>query len=60
MHPRRINEIVHSKRGITADTAIRLAPYEEIWTNQQSNYALRVQRRATREKLEANTPLQVA
>ena len=25
--PRRINEIVHGKRGITADTAIRLARY---------------------------------
>ena len=25
--PRRINEIVHGKRGITADTAVRLAKY---------------------------------
>lgn len=33
--PRRINEIVHGKRGITADTAICLARYfgtsEEFW-----------------------------
>ena len=48
--PRRINEIVHGKRGITADTAIRLARYfgtsEEFWMNLQSNYELRWQRRA--------------
>ena len=44
--PRRINEIVHGKRGITADTAIRLARYfgtsEELWMNLQSNYELRL------------------
>ena len=48
--PRRINEIVHDKRGITADMAIRLARYfgtsEEFWMNLQSNYELRWQRRA--------------
>lgn len=27
--PRRINEIVHGKRGITADTAIKLSKYSE-------------------------------
>lgn len=62
--PRRINEIVHGKRGITADTAIRLARYfgtsEEFWMNLQANYELRVERRALRGKLEAITPLQVA
>ena len=35
--PRRINEIVHGKRGITADTALRLAKYfgtsAEFWIN---------------------------
>src|SRR5699024_1943616 len=40
--PRRINEFVHGKRGMTADTAIRLARYlgtaEEFWMNLQSNY----------------------
>ncbi|ALO68364.1 HigA family addiction module antitoxin [Arthrobacter alpinus] len=62
--PRRINEIVHGKRGITADTAIRLARYfgtsEELWMNLQSNYELRLERRALREKIEAIVPLQVA
>ncbi|HIY67560.1 MAG TPA: HigA family addiction module antidote protein [Candidatus Agrococcus pullicola] len=62
--PRRINEIVHGKRGITADTAIRLARYfgtsEEFWMNLQSNYALRLERRALRDKIAAITPLKVA
>lgn len=59
--PRRINEIVHGKRGITADTAIRLARYfgtsEEFWMNLQSNYELRMERRALRETVAAITPL---
>ena len=62
--PRRINEIVHGKRGITADTAIRLARYfgtsEELWMNLQSNYELRLERRALRDKVAAITPLHVA
>ncbi|MGI8417973.1 MAG: HigA family addiction module antitoxin [Nakamurella sp.] len=62
--PRRINEIVHGKRGITADTAIRLARYfgtsDELWMNLQSNYELRLERRALRDKLASITPLQVA
>ena len=62
--PRGINEIVHGKRGITADTAIRLARYfgtsEELWMNLQSNYELRLERRALRDKVAAITPLAVA
>lgn len=54
---RRINEIVHGKRGITADTALRLARYfgtsEELWMNLQSSFELRVERRALREKIAA-------
>lgn len=50
--PRRINEIVHGKRGITADTAVRLAKYfgtfAELWMNLQSLYELRLERRALR------------
>ena len=61
---RRINEIVHGKRGITADTAIRLARYfgtsEELWMNLQSNYELRIERRTLRDKVAAITPLKVA
>ncbi len=38
--PRRINEIVHRKRAITADTALRLARYfgtsEQFWMNLQT------------------------
>jgi len=62
--PRRINEIVHGKRGITADTAIRLARYfgtsEEFWMNLQSNYELRLERRALRDQVDAIAPLQSA
>ncbi len=47
--PRRINEIVIEKRGITADTALRLARYfgtsAEMWTGLQADYDLRVARR---------------
>jgi len=54
--PRRINEIVHGKRGITADTALRLAKYfgtsAEFWMNLQSDYELRLERRALRDQLE--------
>lgn len=62
--PRRISEIVHGKREMTADTATRLARYffgtsEELWMNLQSNYALRLERRPLRDK-GAITPLQVA
>lgn len=43
--PRRINEIVHGKRGITADTALRLARYfgttAEFWMGLQDEYELR-------------------
>ena len=42
--PRRINEIVHGKRGVTADTALRLAKYfgtsAEFWINLQCHYEL--------------------
>lgn len=62
--PWRINEIVHGKRGITADTAVRLAKYfgtpAKLWMNLQSQYELRLERRALREQLEAIAPLQTA
>ena len=45
---RRINEIVHGKRRITADTALRLARFfgtsESFWLNLQSRYDLEVER----------------
>ncbi len=46
--PRRINEIVHGKRAITADTALRLSRYfgtsEPFWMNLQAHYDLEVQK----------------
>jgi addiction module HigA family antidote len=46
VHPRRINEIVLGKRGITADTALRLARYfgtsPQFWLGLQTDYDLDV------------------
>jgi len=46
--PRRVNEIVLEKRGITADTALRLArcfgTSAEMWTGLQADYDLRLAR----------------
>ncbi|MEW6387354.1 MAG: HigA family addiction module antitoxin [Thermodesulfobacteriota bacterium] len=42
--PRRINEIVHGKRSVTADTALRLSRYfgmsPEFWLGLQADYDL--------------------
>ena len=44
--PRRINEIVHGKRRISADTALRLSRYfgtsEEFWLNLQTRFDLEI------------------
>ena len=62
--PRRINEIVHGKRGITADTALRLAKYfgtsAEFWMNLQSHYELDRAEDLAGEQIAAITPLQAA
>jgi addiction module HigA family antidote len=46
--PRRINEIVHGSRRVSADTALRLARYfgttERFWLNLQSRFDLEEQR----------------
>ena len=46
--PRRINEIVHGKRAITADTALRLARYfgtsERFWLNLQASHDLEIEK----------------
>lgn len=46
--PRRINEIVHGKRSISADTALRLSRYfglsERFWMNLQSRYDLELEK----------------
>ena len=45
---RRINEIVQGKRGVSADTALRLSRYfgtsERFWINLQSHYDLELQK----------------
>jgi addiction module HigA family antidote len=62
--PRRINEIVHGKRRITADTALRLARYfgttDRFWLNLQTRYDLEVERDRLAGELEAIHPLQPA
>ena len=54
--PRRINEIVLEKRGITADTALRLARFfgtsAEMWTGLQSDYDLRLARYEKQKQIE--------
>ncbi|MEW6111691.1 MAG: HigA family addiction module antitoxin [Thermodesulfobacteriota bacterium] len=54
--PRRINEIVHGKRGISADTALRLAQYfgtsAQFWMNLQADYDLEIAADAKAEKIE--------
>lgn len=46
--PRRINEIIHGKRSISADTALRLSRYfglsERFWLNVQTRYDIEVQK----------------
>ena len=46
--PRRVNEIVHGTRAISADTALRLARYfgtsERFWLNLQARYDLEIEK----------------
>ena len=45
----RVGDVVHARRSITADTALRLAIYfgttPEFWMNLQARYALKVSQR---------------
>jgi len=54
--PRRINEIVHGQRSITADTALRLARYfgtsERFWLNLQARHDLEVEKDRLGRRLE--------
>jgi addiction module HigA family antidote len=54
--PRRVNEIVHGTRAITADTALRLARYfgttDRFWLNLQARYDLEVERDRLGSRLE--------
>ncbi len=62
--PRRINEIVHGKRGITADTALRLGKFfgveAQFWMNLQSHYDLEVARDAIAGKLDRDVEVMKA
>lgn len=62
--PRRINEIVHGKRGITADTALRLGRYfgvsPQLWLNLQTQYELELAEDRVSDQIAAITPIQVA
>ena len=62
--PRRINEIVHGKRRITADTALRLARYfgttDRFWLNLQTRYDLEIEKDHLGGALENIQPLQSA
>lgn len=59
--PRRINEIVHGKRSVTPDTALRLArafgTSDRFWMNLQTRYDLDVQMEAHRSELDRIRPL---
>jgi len=54
--PRRINEIVHGKRSITADTALRLGKYfgisPQFWLNLQTRYDLEITEDLLRNRLD--------
>ncbi|HJP34311.1 MAG: HigA family addiction module antitoxin [Candidatus Latescibacteria bacterium] len=54
--PRRINEIVHGTRSISADTALRLARYfgttDRFWLNLQVHYDLELEKDRLGERLQ--------
>jgi len=61
---RRINEIVHGQRRISADTALRLARFfgtsERFWINLQARYDLEVEKDRLGAALEGINPLSAA
>ncbi len=62
--PRRINEIVHGKRRITADTALRLSRYfgttDRLWLSLQTRYDLETERDHLGAALDQIQPLRTA
>jgi addiction module HigA family antidote len=62
--PRRINEIVHGDRRISADTALRLARFfgtsERFWMNLQSRYDLEIEKDRLGPTLDDIRPLSAA
>ena len=61
---RRINEIVHGQRRITADTALRLSRYfstsERFWVNLQARYDLETEKDRLGTELDGIRPLSEA
>jgi antitoxin HigA-1 len=61
---RRINEIVHGQRRITADTALRLSRYfgtsERFWMNLQARYDLEIEKDRLGTALDVIQPLSAA
>ena len=61
---RRINEIVHGQRRITADTALRLARFsgtaERFWMNLQARYDLEIERDRLGSMLDDIRPMEAA
>lgn len=61
---RRINEIVHGQRRISADTALRLARFfgtsERFWINLQARYDLEVEKDRLGDVLKGIRPLSAA
>jgi len=61
---RRINEIVHGQRRITADTALRLARFfgtsERFWLNLQAQYDLEVEKDRLGDTLDGIRPMSAA
>jgi addiction module HigA family antidote len=55
--PRRVNEIVHGLRSVSADTALRLSRYfgtsERFWLNLQTRYDLEVEKDRLAHRLES-------
>jgi addiction module HigA family antidote len=60
---RRINEIVHGKRAISADTALRLARYfgssKRFWLNLQAQFDIDVQRDRLGDRLDQEVAVSV-
>jgi len=62
--PRRINEIVHGNRAVSADTALRLARYlgtsEGFWMGLQADYDLEEARKRLGDRLERDVSRRAA
>ena len=60
----RIHELVHERRGVSADTALRLSRYfgmsEGYWMNAQKHYELEVEKDRLDAELEGIRPLAAA